>query len=395
VKEDPMGVLFPTPGPGAAPLLGRKTLLGRERTFPKKVGRFFARMAHVPLDGLHSMKKTLGILIFAASLLQASLHAQTTAFTYQGHLVDAGQPANGNYDIRFTLKTALSGGATVGTPQTADPVAVSEGLFTAILDFGGVPYAARELSAASATTADSAGSLSGTLTGANIPAGTFTVSLHTTGTIWSGHSVIATSDARIKTIQGRSDAAADLRTLLGLHITDYAFKDPIANGHTPQKRVIAQQVEQVYPQAVNRVKGVVPDLFQKAAWKDGWVLLKTALKTGERVRLIDGQDKEEVVEVLEVGAAWFRTSFAPKGGEVFVYGREVDDFRIVDYDALSMLNVSATQELARRLAAAEAENAALKRELPKQAARDAALEARLSALENAPSVDPSKVVLKK
>ncbi len=29
---------------------------------------------------------------------------------------------------------------------------------------------------------------------------------------------------------------------------------------------------------------------------------------------------------------------------VFVYGREVNDFHTVDYEALSMLNVSATQE---------------------------------------------------
>ena len=34
---------------------------------------------------------------------------------------------------------------------------------------------------------------------------------------------------------------------------------------------------------------------------------------------------------------------------VFVYGREVKDFRNVDYEAIAMLNVSATQELNRRL----------------------------------------------
>ena len=30
---------------------------------------------------------------------------------------------------------------------------------------------------------------------------------------------------------------------------------------------------------------------------------------------------------------------------MFVYGREVDDFHAVDYESISMLNVSATQEL--------------------------------------------------
>ena len=31
--------------------------------------------------------------------------------------------------------------------------------------------------------------------------------------------------------------------------------------------------------------------------------------------------------------------------QMFVYGREVDDFHVVDYDALSILHISATQEL--------------------------------------------------
>ena len=42
-------------------------------------------------------------------------------------------------------------------------------------------------------------------------------------------------------------------------------------------------------------------------------------------------------------------------GEVFVYGREVDDFRSVDYEAIAMLNVSATQELAKRQERQESE----------------------------------------
>ena len=47
----------------------------------------------------------------------------------------------------------------------------------------------------------------------------------------------------------------------------------------------------------------------------------------------------------------FRTDFAEDAGQVFVYGREVKDFRVVDYEAIAMLNVSATQELNRRLEA--------------------------------------------
>jgi hypothetical protein len=65
-----------------------------------------------------------------------------TTFTYQGRLTDAGNPASGPYDLRFTLFDAASGGAQVGTPVTVEDVAVSQGLFTVTLDFGAAAFGA-------------------------------------------------------------------------------------------------------------------------------------------------------------------------------------------------------------------------------------------------------------
>jgi len=61
-----------------------------------------------------------------------------TAFTYQGVLDRAGQPANGSYDLRFALFDASSGGSQVGSPATNAPVIVTNGNFTVLLDFGAV-----------------------------------------------------------------------------------------------------------------------------------------------------------------------------------------------------------------------------------------------------------------
>ena len=85
------------------------------------------------------MKNTalfLALLFFAA--ITAS--AQSTAFTYQGHLMDAGASANGNYDLQFTLKNALTAGATVGTPLAVSPVAAVNGIFSVTLDFGSASF---------------------------------------------------------------------------------------------------------------------------------------------------------------------------------------------------------------------------------------------------------------
>jgi hypothetical protein len=84
---------------------------------------------------------SLSMLVTVITTLFYSTHAAPppvgTAFTYQGRLVDNGSPANGNYDLRFTLYDALSAGGTIGVPITSAPTAVSNGLFTVTLDFGG------------------------------------------------------------------------------------------------------------------------------------------------------------------------------------------------------------------------------------------------------------------
>jgi len=182
---------------------------------------------------------------------------------------------------------------------------------------------------------------------------------------------VTVSDARIKTIQGRSDGATDLRTLLGIQVTDYRYKDVVAKGNAPNKKVIAQQVEQVFPQAVSKHTDVIPDVYKGASSKDGWVELATDLKKGERVKLITGKGEDSIHEVLEVAEGKFRTAFEPEDGKVFVYGREVKDFRAVDYEAIAMLNVSATQQIKKET---DSEVKALRKE-------NAALQSRLGAVE--------------
>lgn len=64
--------------------------------------------------------------------------AAQTAFTYQGQLKDAGSPANGAYDMVFRLFDADVGGNQIGADFLAPGVTVTNGLFTAPLDFGAV-----------------------------------------------------------------------------------------------------------------------------------------------------------------------------------------------------------------------------------------------------------------
>ena len=75
----------------------------------------------------------LFLILFVGNSL---MFAQTTAFSYQGKLADAGNPANGNYQLEFKLFDALSGGNQIGESVSDVAVTVTNGVFDTALDFG-------------------------------------------------------------------------------------------------------------------------------------------------------------------------------------------------------------------------------------------------------------------
>src|SRR2546427_1449768 len=80
------------------------------------------------------------VLVLGFLLSVSAAQGQTTSFTYQGRLTDAGAPANNNYDLQFTLWDAAIGGTQQPQPApatlTKTNVAVTGGVFSVLLDFG-------------------------------------------------------------------------------------------------------------------------------------------------------------------------------------------------------------------------------------------------------------------
>ncbi len=80
-------------------------------------------------------------IVLALAILQwfawpAPAHAQSSAFTYQGRLQAHGKPAEGSYDLRFSLFNALTDGKQIAETLNQQGLTVSGGLFTTALDFG-------------------------------------------------------------------------------------------------------------------------------------------------------------------------------------------------------------------------------------------------------------------
>jgi len=83
----------------------------------------------------------LFLSLFLAALLVLNLqpavvHAQSTAFSYQGQLAGNGVPVNGTYNMTFSLFNAVSGGGAIAGPLVTNGVVVNNGLFYVAIDFG-------------------------------------------------------------------------------------------------------------------------------------------------------------------------------------------------------------------------------------------------------------------
>ncbi|PWU11757.1 MAG: hypothetical protein C5B50_22765, partial [Verrucomicrobia bacterium] len=91
----------------------------------------------------NSMKyRNVRLLLIVATIatsmaLSPTAHAQGTAFIYAGQLSDGNGPANGTYDLMFTLYGTSTGGSAIAGPETQAATVVHNGAYTVVLDLGG------------------------------------------------------------------------------------------------------------------------------------------------------------------------------------------------------------------------------------------------------------------
>jgi hypothetical protein len=209
------------------------------------------------------------------------------------------------------------------------------------------------------------------------------------GSVWAP-SFQATSDRRIKSIDAASNTAKDLETVQKLKVTDYHYIDTAVNGGRAQKGFIAQEVQQLIPEAVMSGPGYIPSIFAdvtKAAYETASQRITVSLskphglQKGDKVRLLT--EKAGALELTVTSAASaeeFTVGACEKEpGRIFVYGKHVDDLLNLNYDRIFSTGIGAIQELTKRVAQLE-ENQGRLAELQKKADRVDALEAQLAEL---------------
>jgi Chaperone of endosialidase/Head domain of trimeric autotransporter adhesin len=242
------------------------------------------------------------------------------------------------------------------------------------------------------------------------PLGTSIAAIYADGVIVSNnvigsYATVISSDNRIKKDFSLSNNSEDLERLRKIEITNYRMKDVATWGTQTFKKVIAQQVESVYPEVIKLQTSVIPDIYSLAesvAYDVDTKNLRVTLskeyniKIGEKLELVHpekGKILSEVVSVL--GNSFTVKDWAHATDKIFVFGRQVNDFRSVDYEALSMLGISAIQELAKEIDKLRISNYELRENDKKREDKIQKTEARLEAIENllkanAPNVPTGK-----
>jgi hypothetical protein len=186
-------------------------------------------------------------------------------------------------------------------------------------------------------------------------AGLDNVSILASGRI-VGWEVNVYSDQRIKKDFVLDDSYESLRKVNRILVKDFLYRDEIQHGSASQKGVIAQELETIMPEAVTMHTDFVPDVYAlpRTASISNNVLTLTmrnphGLVSGETVRLITASGTREVKVVATSDTAFSVNEWNETSTEIFVYGKQVNDYRTVNYNSVFCLGISAIQELYKQL----------------------------------------------
>jgi hypothetical protein len=201
----------------------------------------------------------------------------------------------------------------------------------------------------------------------NNTSGMAVATIFNNGDFRTAGSQISDSDNRIKKDVEAIDEAGALRMIMAVEPKTYTYIDGRkdvngsceSNGHRVYG-FIAQQIREVIPDATETTRDIVPNIMKRAVRDKNRVYLDL---TGYADLPVNEERKINIrfkngggynFAIVEVNKEYFVIDTEDKGiGEVFVYGYEVNDFHILTKESIYTLNVSATQELCRKMEAQE------------------------------------------
>ena len=189
---------------------------------------------------------------------------------------------------------------------------------------------------------------------------TIPVSLETSGTILSHNALVAASDSRIKTNVTPIDPDFALSQINQLVASTYTYIDTVQKGTRTKIGFIAQAVESVIGEAISQTNFVIPNVYtvsSEISFDAETKILNVKLSkahqfsAGDKVRLITALYQNEYIVSTIISDTefqidnWNPVDFGDNPNSIFVYGKWVNDYRVVDDAQIGAVNVAATQAL--------------------------------------------------
>ena len=169
------------------------------------------------------------------------------------------------------------------------------------------------------------------------------------GSIYVTTNLINSSDIRIKKeINDINDDGA-LRQILAIEPKTYKYIDYLSRGSSVVYGFIAQQIKEVIPHAVETLKDIIPNIYKPAICSSNIITLDNdvsqELNIGDNIKIYDELGDNDMYNITEINSNVIKIDKDINSSNVFVYGKEIEDFHTLKKDYIFTLNVCATQEL--------------------------------------------------
>ena len=165
--------------------------------------------------------------------------------------------------------------------------------------------------------------------------------------------IIITSDKRIKKNIKNINKNKSLNLISKINPKSFNYIDFIDKGTKNNYGFIAQDIKNIIPEAVGIRKDIIPNIFNFFDIKDDIIEtdedFTNKLFINDKIQIINKENNREDYKILEISSNYIKIDKKINDDNCFIYGKEVDDFHILDKDIIFTLNVSATQEINKKI----------------------------------------------
>lgn len=171
------------------------------------------------------------------------------------------------------------------------------------------------------------------------------------------------SDKRIKQNINLLNDDDSLNTIRKLNPVKYNHKDYFKKGLYERFGFIAQDIKEILPSCVNQVTNFIPNIYENIEIIDKNKIklinkskehfyfdnLKNEIPIRLKFFIYDKETNKETEKIYTldrfIDDKIFQLNEEIEDGNIFFYGQEVNDFHVLNYDDINIINISAVKQL--------------------------------------------------